>query len=85
MDKKENEVEFKEMEQVYTIPISDKQEIRFSVVEFDGKKLADIRYFAEFGDVKGLRATKRAITVGQARLSLVREGVKKLSERLAKK
>ncbi len=80
MDRKRS---FREREKVHVMPARDGEELRFCVVEVGGKLRADIRYFAE-GE-KGIFPTSRGILVDPAKFGDFREGVEKLSERLAKK
>mgnify|MGYP001616873340 CR=1 FL=1 len=82
MARRQRTGEFKEKKVVHTMPAREKEELRFSLVEVDGKTRGDIRYFAEWGDVKGMRATPRGITLDPAKREGFEEGVGKLFDAL---
>ncbi|GEM_PF-1469849 len=72
------ETGFKEKEKVYAIATKEGEEIRFSVVEVNGQTRADIRYFAEWGDVRGLRPTRGGITIDPTDFAKFIQGTDKL-------
>lgn len=83
MEKKRRQGHFKEKERVYSIPCRKGEELRFTVVEFDGKERADIRYFSESD--RGTFPSPRGISLDPEKLPEVETGVRKLKERFAKK
>ncbi len=85
MKGKERTGEFKEKEVAFVMPARENEELHFSVVELNDKLRADIRYFAEWGEVEGLRATQRGITIDPAKYGEFQKGVMKLSEKLPRK
>ena len=87
MENKEavKESSFKEKEKVYTIPTREGEEIRFSIVEVNGRTCADVRYFAEWGDVKGLRATRGGLTIDPVNMAKFVQGANKLFKKASKK
>ena len=76
---------FKEKEKVFCIPTKEGEEIRFAVVEVNGRTYADIRYFAEWGDVKGLRPTRGGLTVDPVHMAAFIRGTYKLCKKTVKK
>lgn len=72
----------KEIEVAHVIPIREGEEIRFSVIELDGKPRADIRYFAQWGGVDEMQATTRGIIVNPEKFDDFVEGVTKLRARV---
>lgn len=81
---KKQKQEIREKEQLFAIPTKDGEELRFSVFKYQDKWWPDIRYFAEFGDVTGLRATKQGVAIHPARWVDFVQGVEKLTARLEK-
>ena len=75
---------FREKESLYAVPMRKGEELRFSVVEVDGKTRADIRYFSQVEEGE-MRPTPRGIMLDPLKLGELESGVHKLVERLAKK
>ena len=83
MSKQKAKGDFKAKEVLCSVPMRRGEELRFSVVELEGKPRADIRYFSEVcGE---MWATPRGITVDPVKLSDIEYGVRKLVERFTKK
>ena len=83
MSTQRSKKDFRAKEVLCSAPMRKGEELRFSVVEVDGKARADIRYFSEIGD--GMWPTPRGITIDPEKLSDIEYGVKKLVERFTKK
>lgn len=83
MSRQKGKGDFKEKEALFSVPMRKGEELRFSVVEVEGKTRADIRYFSQVED--GMRPTPRGIMVDPAKLTDIESGVRKLVERFAKK
>ena len=75
---------FKEKESLYTVPMRKGEELRFSVVEVEGKTRADIRYFSQ-NEEGVMLPTPRGIMLDPLKLGELESGVHKLTERLTKK
>jgi hypothetical protein len=83
MSKQKGKGDFRAKEVLCSAPMRKGEELRFSVVEVDGKARADIRYFSEVGG--GMWPTPRGIMIDPEKLSDIEYGVRKLVERFSKK
>lgn len=83
MSKQKGKGDFKAKEVLCSVPMRKGEELRFSVVEVEGKTRADIRYFSEVGG--GMWPTPRGIMLDPAKLGDIEYGVRKLVERFTKK
>jgi hypothetical protein len=84
MERKRRRWNLKEKEVAHVIPIREGEEIRFSVIELDGRPRADIRYFAQWGGVDEMQATTRGIIINPEKFDDFVAGVTKLRDRVQK-
>lgn len=83
MSTQKSRKDFRAKEILCSVPMRKGEELRFSIVELEGKPRADIRYFSEIGGE--MWPTPRGITVDPVKLSDLEYGVRKLVERFTKK
>lgn len=83
MNRKRKYGDFKEKEVLHSVGMRKGEELRFAVVEVDGKTRGDIRYFSEAEE--GMRPTTRGIMVDPAKLGEIQKGVQMLQDRFTKK
>ena len=83
MSRQKGRGDLRTKEVLCSVPMRKGEELRFSVVEVEGKTRADIRYFSEVGGE--MWPTPRGIMLDPAKLSEIETGVKKLVERFATK
>ncbi|HRK61729.1 MAG TPA: PC4/YdbC family ssDNA-binding protein [Candidatus Omnitrophota bacterium] len=83
MSRQKGKGEFREKEALFSVPMRKGEELRFSVVEVEGKTRADIRYFSQVED--GMRPTPRGIMVDPVKLTEIESGIRKLVDRFSKK
>jgi hypothetical protein len=81
--KERKKPDFKE-EVVSTLPTKDGGEIRFSVLEAEGRQFADIRKYEEWGEPKKLQPRKVGFTFSSSQeFRKFRDAAEKLAEKLA--
>ncbi len=69
---------------IHSVPTSSEEELQFAITQYEDRYYVDVRLWFRAPESKGLRPSRKGLSLPMHRLSGLREGIEIVSEAMAK-